>query len=168
MGNAPRGDSVGFHELLDHAEQESRRWHGWFNVRPQALDVKVDIATAPDVRTLILHIVAVELRYAEWLLGEPITPWQSISTACADTLFAASDTAFSKLRKLLETATPGQWEEKMVFPKPLEGLQASRRKCLVHTILHSARHWAQLATALRSAGYKQDWQHDFIFSPTME
>jgi hypothetical protein len=26
------------------------------------------------------------------------------------------------------------------------------------------RHWAQLSTYLRQKGYKQDWQHDFIFS----
>jgi len=143
------------------------RWRDWFNQNPQSLDVRIDIATAPDVRTLVLHIVAVELRYSEWLLGEPITPWQSIATASADTLIAASDAAFSKFRKLLDTATPEQWDEMMVFPKPMEGFKASRRKCFVHTIFHSARHWAQLATALRAAGYKQDWQHDFILSPSM-
>ena len=163
---APK-DSVSFHELLDHAEEESRRWHEWFNKNPQALDLKIDIATAPDARTLALHIVAVQLRYAEWLLGEPITPWESISPASADSLFVTSDAAFAKFRKLLETATPEQWDDAMAFPKPMEGLKASRRKCFVHTMLHSVRHWAQLATALRSAGYKQDWQHDFIFSTAM-
>lgn len=168
MTNTSSRDSVSFRELLDFAEEESRHWHEWFTKTPQALDVKIDIATAPDVRTLVLHIVAVELRYAEWLLGEPITPWQSISTGSADTLFAASDAAFSKFRKLVESAPPEQWEERMAFPKPMEGLKASRRKCFLHTILHSVRHWAQLATALRTAGFKQDWQHDFIFTPAME
>jgi uncharacterized damage-inducible protein DinB len=159
---------VGFRELLDFAQEESRRWHEWFNKNPRALDVKVDIATAPDVRTLVLHIVAVELRYAEWLLGEQITPWQSISTASADSLFTASDAAYSKFRKVLESAAPELWDEMMAFPKPMEGLKASRRKCFVHTIFHSARHWAQLATALRSAGFRQDWQHDFLFTSAME
>jgi uncharacterized damage-inducible protein DinB len=167
MTTQPR-DCVGFRELLDFAQEESRRWHEWFNKNPQALDVKVDIATAPDVRTLVLHIVAVELRYAEWLLGEQITPWQSISTASADSLFAASDAAYSKFRKVLESAAPELWDEMMAFPKPMEGLKASRRKCFVHTIFHSARHWAQLATALRSAGFKQDWQHDLLFTSAME
>ena len=31
-------------------------------------------------------------------------------------------------------------------------------------MLHGIRHWAQIATALRKAGYKQDWPHDFIFT----
>ncbi|MBZ5672003.1 MAG: DinB family protein [Acidobacteriia bacterium] len=160
--------TVSFRELLDHAQDEFRRWHEWFHKHPQALDVKTDIATAPDVRTLVLHIVACEHFYAEWLSGEPITPWQSISTASADGLFAVADSAFEKWRNLPATASEAQWDEVMAFPKPMETSKATRRKCFFHTFLHSVRHWAQLATALRAAGFKQDWQHDFIFSPAME
>jgi uncharacterized damage-inducible protein DinB len=168
MTNQTSKATVSFRELLNHAQDEFRRWREWFNKNPQALDVKTDIATAPDVRTQVLHIVAVELRYAEWLSGEPITPWQSISTASVDGLFAAADSAFEKWRNLLATASDAQWDEVMAFPKPMEALKATRRKCFFHTFLHSVRHWAQLATALRAAGFKQDWQHDFIFSPAME
>ena len=159
---------MGFRELLDFAQEESRRWHDWFNKNPRALDVKVDIATAPDVRTLLLHVVACELYYAEWLSGDRITPWQNISADSADGLFAAAENASVKFRTLTETATEEQWSELLAFPKRIEGLKASRRKCFVHTILHSVRHWAQLATALRSAGFKQDWQHDFLFTSAME
>jgi hypothetical protein len=41
---------------------------------------------------------------------------------------------------------------------------ASRRKIFIHALVHGVRHWAQLSTYLRQKGYKQDWQHDFIFS----
>jgi uncharacterized damage-inducible protein DinB len=61
-----------------------------------------------------------------------------------------------------------KWDEMMSFPAPTENMKASRRKCFTHAFLHGTRHWAQLATALRLAGYKQDWQHDFIFSPAMQ
>jgi len=37
-------NAVGFSELLDHAQQESHRWHDWFNQHSQAFDVKIDIA----------------------------------------------------------------------------------------------------------------------------
>ena len=168
MENLPPKDCVSFRELLGSTQEESRRWQEWFNKNPQALDVKIDIAQTPDVRTLILHIAYVELRYAEWLAGEPVTPWQSISLATADSLFAVSETAFRKFRKMLETRAEDYWTEKMIFPKPFEGMKASRRKCLVHVIFHSLRHWAQLATTLRAAGYAQDWQHDFLFSTAME
>src|SRR5205085_11149755 len=47
-------------------------------------------------------------------------------------------------------------------------VSASRRKMFTHAMVHSLRHWAQLASALREAGFKQDWQHDFIFTQVME
>ena len=67
-------NSVGFSELLDHAQQESHRWHDWFNQHSQALDVPIDIAGSATVRDLLSHIVFVDLLFSEWLLGESITP----------------------------------------------------------------------------------------------
>jgi hypothetical protein len=66
-------NSVGFSELLDHTQQESLRWHDWFNQHPQVLDVPIDIAGSATVRDLLSHIVFVDLLFAEWLLGESIT-----------------------------------------------------------------------------------------------
>jgi hypothetical protein len=39
---------------------------------------------------------------------------------------------------------------------------------LIHTLMHSIRHWAQLATELRKAGFKTDWPHDLLFSDVIE
>ena len=47
-------------------------------------------------------------------------------------------------------------------------LHASRRKLLTHILLHSMRHWAQLTSLLREAGYKTDWPKDFLFSEAIE
>jgi uncharacterized damage-inducible protein DinB len=170
-------NSVGFLELLDYAQQESQRWHDWFNQHSQALEVKLDIAGSATVRDLLSHIVFVDRLFAEWLLGESITlaakidPARfidSIDKTSADTIFSAADSALLKWRKVLEKTTDEKWDEMMSFPAPTENKKASRRKCFTHAFLHGTRHWAQLATALRSAGYKQDWQHDFIFSPAMQ
>jgi len=38
----------------------------------------------------------------------------------------------------------------------------------VHALLHSVRHWAQLATALREAGHPTNWGKDFLYSEIME
>jgi uncharacterized damage-inducible protein DinB len=170
-------NSVAFSELLDHAQQESRRWHDWFDQQSQALDVKIDIAGSATVRDLLSHIVFVDLLFAEWLLGESITPAAKIDPArftdridktSPDAIFSAADSAFLKWRKVLEKTPDEKWDELMSFPAPMENVKASRRKCFTHAFLHGTRHWAQLATALRRAGYKQDWQHDFIFSPAMQ
>jgi uncharacterized damage-inducible protein DinB len=165
--NQPPRDFVSFSELLDYAEQESARWHAWFNKNPQALDVEIDIAESREVRDLLRHIILVDLLYADWLLGGAFKPPGDIPAESVDSLFAAASAAFSKLRRVLETTSGSRWDEMMSFPKPMENLKASRRKCLVHTILHATRHWAQLATALRAAGFKQDWHHDFIVSSPM-
>jgi uncharacterized damage-inducible protein DinB len=34
----------------------------------------------------------------------------------------------------------------------------------VHVFLHGIRHWGQIATALRQAGHRQPWEHDWLLS----
>ena len=170
-------NSVGFSELLDHTQQESRRWHEWFNLHSQALDVSIDIAGSATVRDLLSHIVFVDLLFAEWLLGQSITLaaitdpvrfTNSIDKTSPDAIFTVADSALLTWRKVLEKTHDEKWDEMMSFPVPTANIKASRRKCFTHAFLHGTRHWAQLATALRRAGYKRDWQHDFIFSPAMQ
>jgi hypothetical protein len=38
----------------------------------------------------------------------------------------------------------------------------------IHALLHSMRHWAQLATALREAGLPTNWGKDFLMNEAME
>ncbi|MCU1283705.1 MAG: DinB family protein [Acidobacteriales bacterium] len=155
-------------ELLAYTEGETRKWRDWFARNPAALDVKLDIAQATDARTLVQHIVIVDLRYAERLLGEEVTAYENVTTD-AVTLFATADRAFQKLRSFLSSATEDDWKFVMEFPTPSAGtLKSSKRKMFVHTLLHSARHWAQLATALRTAGFKTDWQHDFLMTDAID
>jgi uncharacterized damage-inducible protein DinB len=69
------------------------------------------------------------------------------------------------LRSFAIAANDSDWGGILMFSTRSAGdLTASRRKIFIHALLHSVRHWAQLATYLRQKGYKQDWHHDFIFS----
>jgi uncharacterized damage-inducible protein DinB len=155
-------------ELLAYAENESRRWQKWFQENPAALDVTLDIAQAQDVRNLVLHIVAVDTRYAERLLGEEVTAYENFPSDIA-ALFETGNRAFQKLRGFLDSAKEVEWKEIIEFPTRSMGtLTGSKRKIFIHTLLHSTRHWAQLATALRVAGYKQDWPHDFLFTEAIQ
>jgi uncharacterized damage-inducible protein DinB len=155
-------------ELLAYAENESHRWQKWFQENPSALDVPLDIAQGKDARNLVLHIVAVDLRYAERLLGEEVTPYENFPSDVA-ILFETGDRAFQKLRGFLDSATEDEWKKVIEFPTRSMGtLTSSKRKIFVHTLLHSTRHWAQLATALRVAGYKQNWHHDFLFTEAIQ
>jgi uncharacterized damage-inducible protein DinB len=155
-------------DLLNYSEAESHRWHNWFQKNPAAMDVKIDIAQAADVRHLVQHIVAVDQRYAERLLGEEITPYEKIPTETTE-MFRTAEHAFEKLRDFLNSTAEEEWKAVITFPTRSAGtLTASKRKIFVHTLLHGMRHWAQLATALRTAGFKQDWPHDFLFTDAIE
>jgi uncharacterized damage-inducible protein DinB len=41
-------------------------------------------------------------------------------------------------------------------------LKASRRTVFVHLLMHSIRHYAQLATIVRHNGVKPDWGMDYL------
>lgn len=116
-----------------------------------------------------MHIVAVQMRYAERLLNQPITEYSDLESKSAGDLFALANKSAEDLRSFAVAANDADWDGTLTFPTRTGGtLTASRRKILVHALLHGVRHWAQLAAYLRQQGYKQDWPHDFIFSSVLQ
>src|SRR5437867_4577759 len=160
---------LSFGELLDYSSEETNRWGDWFKENPAALDVPTDIAQAKTVREVVLHIVAVQMRYAERLLNLPITEYEALNSKSADDLFALAHKSAEDLRSFAVAANDADWNGVLTFPTRTGGtLSGSRRKIFIHALLHGIRHWAQLATLLRQQGYKQDWQHDFIASSVIK
>ena len=156
---------LSFGELLDYCAEENNRWRDFFAQHPDALDLPCDIAGTKTVRELVLHIVIVQMRYAERLLKMPITEYESLAGKSGEELFRLSRKSLEDLRSFAIAANDSDWDGILTFPTRSAGeLTASRRKIFIHTLLHGVRHWAQLATYLRQKGFKQDWQHDFIFS----
>ena len=166
---------LSFGELLDYSAEESNHWRDFFTQHPGALDVPCDIAGTKTVRELVLHIVAVQMRYAERLLNMPITEYESLAARLAEgkpgqgkpgeDLFALSRKSLEDLRSFAIAANDSDWDGTLTFPTRSAGeFTASRRKIFIHALLHGVRHWAQLSTHLRQKGYKQDWMHDFLAS----
>ena len=161
---------LSFGELLDYCAEESNHWRDFFKKHPDALDVPCDIAGTKTVREVVLHIVAVQMRYAERLLNMPITEYESLTARLAEgkpgeELFALGRKSLEDLRSFAIAANDSDWDGTLTFPTRSAGeLTASRRKIFIHALLHGVRHWAQLSTHLRQKGYKQDWMHDFIAS----
>jgi len=163
-------DQISFTDLLDWNESEAGKWRAWFDSQPAAvLDVPVRVAQTNNVREFLLHIFAVELRYAQRLNREEISSYESLPQGNVAELFSIGDRARAGLRKYLASATDDELNTVLEFPTRSAGtLRASERKIFLHTMLHSVRHWAQLATALREAGYEAKWPKDFLFSEVME
>lgn len=158
-----------FDELLRQNEEETERWRQWFRAHPEALDVKMELAMMHDVRGVLRHIFGVELLYTERMLSQPptISP-DKLPAATVEELFDNGVQARRKLREFLNNWTDNDWNQQVTFKTLSAGeTSAGRRKCFVHALLHSMRHWAQLATVLRQNGLKTDWGHDFLFTKAM-
>ena len=161
---------ISFAELLAANESDTAKWRKWFDVQPaEVLEVPLSIALAKDVREFLLHIFAVELRYAERITGSPVTEYETLPTGSVADLFGISQRASALYRQYLAHATDDDLSSAMEFPTRTAGIiRSSKRKMFAHALLHSMRHWAQLATALREAGYPTNWGKDFLYTDAME
>jgi uncharacterized damage-inducible protein DinB len=164
------GAEIPFDTLIEYLDEESERWQQWFAQQsPTVLEVTIGVDDLATVRDLLLHISLVELRYAERLLGEPITAYERFQTASVDALFEVGKDARMKLTAFLAGATEKDLNDTLTFETKRAGTQsASKRKLVAHALLHSIRHWAQISTALRQHGFPQNWGHDFLFTQAMK
>jgi uncharacterized damage-inducible protein DinB len=160
--------SLTFRELLDYTSGEAERWHVWLSGHPEAIDTPFAEGRTATVRGVIQHIFAVERRYADRLLGDSVTPYKEINAESVDTLFAAGIDARERLSRYIASASTTDLARRLEFQTISAGTQsASARKVVAHTLLHSARTWAQVATVLRQHGLATDWPHDLLFSDAM-
>ena len=160
---------ISFAELLATNEAETRNWRKWFDRQPASvLDVPLTIASTKSVREFLLHIFAVELRYAERLQGLPVTAYEALPAGSIADVFGVGEKADTMYREYLSGVTDQDLGTVIEFPTRTAGmLRSSKRKIFLHAMLHGVRHWAQLATALREAGYPTNWGKDFLYSEVM-
>lgn len=160
------GEGASFRELLAYTDGETERWYAWLRERgPEVLDVPIGEGTRETVRDVIGHVFAVELRYAQRLLGRPVTEYDALDMSTVDALWAIHREARSTFRSYLEDLPAGERERELVFDtRTLGRLAASAHKVTLHALMHGIRHWAQIATALRQAGHRQPWEHDWLMS----
>jgi uncharacterized damage-inducible protein DinB len=114
----------------------------------------------------VRHIWGAELRWGQRLAGLPVTTKEEMPTGPLDAIFALHTQAVDIFRRLL-TADDAHWSEPytldlMVIPP--EKRTMSRRKIALHALLHGHRHWAQLATLVRTAGFNSKFGGDLLFS----
>jgi uncharacterized damage-inducible protein DinB len=149
-------------ELLAWVEATSKSWQKLATTHPEILDFPCDIRETANVRELIQHIVAVELRYAQRLHDLPQSSYDEISMKSVDDLYSTHVRAMKLLRELI--AHPDYaWEKPIeLVTRSMGTLRASPRTILVHCMMHSIRHYAQLATLVRIYGVEPGWQMDYL------
>jgi uncharacterized damage-inducible protein DinB len=153
-------------ELLTWIERETAAYAKWFGGRsPDLLTLPTGPATGSGtIRDLLLHLYTVDLRYAERLVGRPVSDHAAVAAGATDLdgLVALARRGQNLLREAIHQ--PGvDWAEELTFVTRSAGtLVASRRKVLAHTLTHHIRHSGQLAMALRQHGHPTDWMHDLL------
>ena len=62
-----------------------------------------------------------------------------------------------------EFAKGGDWDAKLQFQTLTMGLaRATRKTVFFHALMHSVRHYAQLATLVRQHGFKTSFPMDYL------
>ena len=149
-------------EVLNWLETTSTNWRALIEARPGILALHCDVAGVSTVGGLLQHIVAVELRNAERLAGLPETDYAAIAFDSAQAIFTTHDCAVALFREQMTTDV--DWEQRLQYVTRFAGpMRSSRRTMLFHSLLHSIRHYAQLATLVRQHGIKPDWPMDYLF-----
>ncbi len=148
-------------ELMAWLDATSAKWKVLIEANPQVLAMPCDVMGVSTVAELLQHIVAVELRYAEQLSGQPPTEYAQIAFDSAAAIYATHERAARMVRALL--ASDVDWEEHIEYMTRSMGKARSKRKTILfHSMLHAVRHYAQLATLVRQHGVKPDFQMDYL------
>jgi uncharacterized damage-inducible protein DinB len=156
-------------ELLAWNEQASDFWKAHLEANPALLELPCGIGGAADVQQFVRHIWGVELRWAQRLAGLPVITIKEMIAGPLEALFEVHLKAVEIFRGLL-SASDQSWEETLTLNfdwLPPEAQTVTRRKVLAHALFHSQRHWAQLATLVRAAGFPSGFKGDLLFSPAL-
>lgn len=150
-------------DLMAWNDASAQRWRELVTAHPEILLLACDIYKPGTVGELLQHVVAAELRYAERLIEAPVTDYGAISFATADQIYETHERAFAIYQRLLASSS-FDWEFQIEFPTLTAGRRrASRKAVFHHALLHGIRHYAQLATLVRSHGFKVG-PADYLFT----
>jgi uncharacterized damage-inducible protein DinB len=152
-------------ELLVWNEEVSDWWKAHLGANPHLLQLPCDIGGTKVVQEFVRHIWGVELRWAQRLAGLPVTAKEEMPAGPLDAIFALHTRAMDIFRGLL--ADDARWTESYTLDLPIiapEKRTMSRRKIALHALTHGHRHWAQLATLVRAAGYNSGFGGDLLFT----
>jgi uncharacterized damage-inducible protein DinB len=157
-----------FDELLRYTNGERDKWRAWFGEHPGAVAAPVQPgARFATVGKLVDHIFLVERRHLQRLQAQTVIEQTGLTGNNAAPLF---DYGASVRRELEQYASELEVDPDTVRTFDIRGVQMplTTRKLLFHILLHEARHWAQVAAAVRLAGFEPPGDHDLLFSSALK
>lgn len=161
--------AITLEELLAWNQESANFWNAHFDANPALLELPCSIDNSGHVQVLVRHIWMAELRWAQCVAGLPVAPREDLPKGPLNTLFGLHGQAVQIFRTLLDDPAH-DWEETVSLPYdwlPAHLQNASRRKIAGHVLFHSERHWAQLATHIRTAGFPTGFEGDLLLSSAL-
>jgi uncharacterized damage-inducible protein DinB len=118
----------------------------------------------PTVGKLIDHIFLAERRNLQRVTGDPLTESTGLTGNNVIPVFDYGASVRRELEQFVSTLEDGEADEPQSFVIRDQTFRVSVRKVLFHILVHETRHWAQIALAVRLAGFEPPGNHDLLFS----
>jgi uncharacterized damage-inducible protein DinB len=155
-------------ELLGWTEEERAKWLPWFKANPAAMAVTVQPGGRfPTVGALVDHIFLVEVRHTLRLQGKELPTASGVPTNDVEALFAYGSRGRGAVWQYLPTLPEADLNKQRDVVVASGTYRLSPRKLLFHMALHEVRHWAQIAAAVRMAGFTPPGDHDLFYSKSL-
>jgi uncharacterized damage-inducible protein DinB len=161
--------AITLEELLAWNQESSNFWKAHLDANPALLELPCGIGGTANVKEFAGHIWGVELRWGQRIAGLPQLSREDVPVHSLDALFELHLKAVQVFRALLDDQAL-DWEETMTLDYnwlPPQARTFSRRKVAAHALFHSQRHWAQLATLVRAAGFPSGFKGDLMLSSAL-
>jgi uncharacterized damage-inducible protein DinB len=162
--------SMTLEELLAWNAEEREKWRGWLGQHPDALKATVQPGGRfADAGALVDHIFLVEVRHTRRLQKQELPTATGVAAGDVEGLFAYATRGRQGLTAYLATLAPDDAATpREVVVQSGGSYSMTPRKLLFHMALHEVRHWAQVAAAVRMAGFAPPGDHDLFYSRAME
>jgi uncharacterized damage-inducible protein DinB len=161
--------SIAFDELLRYTNAERDKWRAWFVANAAAMDAPVQPAgRLPTVGKLIDHIFLVERRHLQRLTEDRPSESTGLTGNNAPPLFDYGASVRRELEQYVAEQDDEVAEQVRTFEVRERSWLMTPRKLLFHILLHEIRHWAQIALAVRLAGFEPPGDHDLFYSRAIE
>lgn len=155
-------------ELLAWNAEERAKWLTWLKANPAALTVPLQAGGRfPTAGSLIDHIFLVEVRHILRLQRQELPTESGVPAGDIDGLFAYAARGRDAVHRYLPTLTGDDLNQPRDVVVSDGTYPLSPRKLLFHMALHEVRHWAQVATAVRIAGFAPPGAHDLFYSKAL-
>jgi len=157
-----------FDELVRYTNMERDKWRLWFGSHAEAVEAPVQPGgRLPTVGKLIDHIFLVERRHLQRLTSQPVLNTTGLTGNNAPPLFDFGASVRRELEQYAADLSDDEIDTVREFNIRDQKWVMTPRKLLFHILLHETRHWAQVALAVRLAGFEPPGDHDLVFSKAL-